>query len=188
MKKRAIGGIAATVSALVVVLGGCEAFKAEKIPPCPEVLVLADAESGIRFAPGSGLDIIDIVYEAEVQRVAGACQYEIDKETGEGTLSVELGVEIRLARGAANKDRIADFGYFVALTDAQSQVIQKSAFPARVEFPGNQSRLIWKDEPVTVSIPIKKDQTGRDFDIYVGLDLTPEQVEYNRQKRASQNR
>ena len=176
------------MTALVFGLGACSMFEKPKIPPCPEVLLLADAVKQTRFAPGPGRDIIDIVHEAEVTRVIGACEYDVDEDTGEGTIDVELSVAIELARGQANTDDTAKFGYFIALTDLNEKVLQKSVFDGQAKFPGNQSRISWRDEPVTLTIPVKKGVDGTQFEIFVGMELSRDEVEYNRTHRSTLGR
>jgi hypothetical protein len=173
-----------TVSALA--LAGCGLFAKDKAPPpCPRVSLLSDASHETRFADGPGRDIIDIVLEAEVTDVKRACQYEVDDKTETGKIETQLLVSLDLSRGPAAKSRETTFSYFVALTDAAHNVLQKQVFPNKVEFPPNRSRVAWTDEAVTITIPLVAKQTGRDFEVYVGLQLTPDEVEYNRTKQTA---
>ena len=183
-----ISRISTALAALIFGLGACTAFETPNLPPCPEILLLADTVKQTRFAEGPGRDIIDIVHEAEVTRVIGACEYDVDDDTGEGTIDVELSVAIELARGNANADNKAKFGYFVALTDLDEKVLQKGVFDGEAEFPGNQSRILWRDEPVTITIPIKKGVDGSQFELFVGMDLSRDEVEYNRTHRSTLGR
>ena len=47
---------------------------------------------------------------------------------------------------------------------------------------GNRTRLVYEDQPVVLSIPLKAGAIGPDFLVYVGFQLSPEELQYNRQK------
>ncbi len=185
---------AAAAAVLALVLGGCSAYEAvfgedAPPPPCPYVGVLPDAKDIVKFRPGQGRDLIDIVYESELTNIGRSCAYDIDEDTGEGTLTVEIGVFIDVARGPANRDRKAEFAYFIVITDSAKKVLNKQEFPVKINFPGNLSRLTWADDPdapAIVHIPLKAGKSGRDFKIFIGFQLSPEELEFNRKRNASQ--
>ncbi len=174
--------IAAALAAAAIV-SACTMFGEDKVPPpCPAISVLEEAASLTRFVEGPGRDLIDVLVEEKVSDAAGTCEYDVDDDTGVGTLNVEMMVAFELNRGPANRDRKAEIGYFVAITDTERNILNKQSFKGTVEFPGNRNRLIWTDEPVFLNIPLKAKQTGRNFKIFIGLDLTEEQLQFNRQK------
>ena len=181
---RSVG--AARIAAALTVAGlvsACTLFGEDEVPPpCPEISVLEEASNLTRFVDGPGRDLIDVLVEQKVSDAAGTCEYEIDDDTETGTLSVEMMVAFELNRGPANRDRKTDVDYFVAVTDNQRNILNKQSFKGTVEFPGNRNRLIWTDEPVYLNIPLKAKQTGRNFKIFIGLDLTDDQLQFNRQK------
>ena len=173
----------AVIAMMTLALSACGMFTASAPPPpCPELSVLGDAASLTKFVEGAGRDLTDVLYEARLVDAAGACDYDMKKETGEGTLSVEMAVSMEMARGPANRDGKALVHYFVAVTGKDQEVLNKQDFAGTVEFTGNRSQLRWTDEPVYLAFPLKKGQTGRDFRIYVGYDLTPEELEFNRKE------
>ncbi len=179
------------VWAIAAMLSGCALFGQKATPPpCPEIGILAEANQLTRFRPGPGRDLIDILFEVEMADVGGTCQHALDTETGEGTLTVEMAVVLKAARGAADKSRQAVIPYFVAITDSQRKPITKSVFQTRIPFPGNTSRLTVTDNNpgVTLDIPLLRGQTGRNFKIYAGLQLTKEELEYNRWKNTALRR
>ncbi len=172
----------------ILALGGCALFsKGNVVPSCPVIKVPMDAESVTKFRPGSGRDIIDIDFEGEIlgHKSTDFCDYDIDDETGLGTMTVVLTPRFQATRGAANKNRKANFTYFVTLTDADKKPIVKQAFPIGVEFPGSSSKVTFEDEDVVeLSVPLKKKQRGKHFKIYIGFQLSKEQLEFNRRRRA----
>lgn len=184
MSARSSLGRAAALTVAALAVASCSLFEKEVALQCPRLAVLADAASLTRFAEGAGRDIIDMAFEAEIESVGGTCEYDIDDDTQEGTLDAQIAVTFRVSRGQANRDRKATFGYFVRLTDLERNILAGDTFRGVFEFPGNQSRIVWTDEPVTLTIPLKAKQTGRDFEVFVGLELTREEVDYNRKARA----
>lgn len=177
----------AVIAIAVLALSACEAMKSTPPPPCPEVSVLSDAATLTKFVEGRGRDLTDVLYEAKLVDAVGACDYDVEKKTGEGTLAVEMAVSMEMARGPANRDGKAPVNYFVAVVGKDRAVLNKQDFTGTVEFTGNRTQLRWTDEPVYLSIPLKKGQAGRDFRIYVGYDLSEEELEFNR-KQASGTR
>ena len=173
---------------LAAVLGGCgfyDAFFGEDAPPpCPDVSVLADAASLTRFKEGPGRDLIDVLFGVEIADIQRACEYDIDDDTGEGPLTTEITVFFRAERGPADRQREGRFKYFVTITDAGRNVLNKGSFGLLVEFPDNLTRTNVADEPVTMVIPLKANQSADDFRIIVGFELTREELELNRRRRA----
>ena len=86
-------------------------------------------------------------------------------------------------RGAADRERRATFTYFIAVTDQKKTVLNKNAFDAKVEFPGNRSRVTLTDAAVNLNIPLKAGQSGSDFQIIVGFQMSREEMEFNRRAR-----
>ena len=173
----------AVLLASSITLSACGLFGEDvPPPPCPEISVLRDAASLTQFVEGPGRDLIDVVVESKIVDASGTCVYDVDDETGEGNLAVEMVVSIELNRGPANRDREADIGYFVAVTDVERNILNKETFKAKVPFSGNRNHLIWTDEPVYMDIPLKAKQTGRDFRIFIGLEVTRDQLQFNRRQ------
>jgi hypothetical protein len=56
-----------------------------------------------------------------------------------------------------------------------------------VEFPGNLTRVALRDDdpPVTVDIPLPAGRAATDYQILVGFQLSPDELEYNRRRQNS---
>lgn len=172
--------------ALAVLLGGCGLFSDDiPPPPCPEVSLLADAAHLVRFRPGGGRDLTDLTFEGEITNYTGSCVYDVDRKTRKGILRVNLAVVINANRGAADKDRAATVAYFVSLLDLDRKPITKQVFETTIVFEGNKTQLQIIDDqpPVLLEIPVDKTKDGRDYRIYIGFQLSPEELELNRRRR-----
>ncbi len=178
---------AALTLALLPLLAGCGIYQSifgakGPPPPCPRVSVLADAANLTRFRPGEGRDLIDVSYDGRIDAVQSQCEYEWHEKTGAGSVTVEVTLAVAAERGPANRDRRGDFPYFVSITDAGRNVLNKQTFTLVVDFPGNRTLMRALDAPVVLEIPLKADEPGTDYQIFIGFQLTAEQLEYNRRR------
>lgn len=156
-------------------LAACESgifAEPEAPPPCPTVTVVEDAGRLTRFS-GSGRDLTDVMFEAEIGPMSGSCGYDDDE------IDVELNVQFIASRGPADQGRRADFRYFVAVARTDQTVIAREEFDSWIDFPGNQTRAGIVEE-LGQHIPIAPGETGAEFVVYVGFALTPEELEFNR--------
>ncbi len=180
----------------IVVLAGCAALLsacgvfAKKEPPpgpCARAMILADAEQLTRFRDGPGRDILDVSYSGRLSRVFADCTYDMSKDRT-GVMQVRVYLAIDAERGPANTDRVAPYRYFVTLIDAKREPIAKGVFDLAAQFPGNVTRMTLTDDTVEMKVPIAAGQSGKDFTILVGFQLTEDQLDYNRRVRIARER
>lgn len=145
---------------------------------CPQAVLVGDAAQLTRFQ-GSGRDLTDVDFEAAIQPPAIACTFDDDEFAVVG----ELQLRILASRGPADDDRTARFEYFVAVATAVGRrVIAREEFGLSVPFEGNRTRVVVLEE-LSPRIPIRPDETGAEYRVYVGFKLTPEELDYNRRTR-----
>ncbi len=171
----------------VLAMAGCSS--SDEPPPsqvCPRIAVLGDADRLTKFAPGPGKDLTDVDYEVTIVDIRFGCEFTED-ENDSPILAVALAPVFEADRGPANSNREARFNYFVAIADPQKTILNKQTFNLPVGFPGNRSRVTVSpnDPPVSVDIPPVAGRSGPDYHIFVGLQLTPEELEYNRRRRGA---
>lgn len=168
-------------------LAGCGS-DADPRPPqiCPRISALGDAAMLTKFAAGTGRDLTDVDHEIRVVDIRYGCQYTEDDDKNP-VLAVAVAPVFEADRGPANTNRQARFTYFVAIADPQRTILNKQAFDLQVDFPGNRSRVTVSpdDPPVTVDIPPVPGRSGPDYHVFVGLQLTPDELEYNRRRRGT---
>lgn len=164
-------------------LGACSSTEDVAPPPCPSIYIISDGAKLTRFKPGPGRDIIDVLHQEELSGFAHGCEYDTDS-TGAGDLTVFVAPTITSERGPANTSNDADFEYFIAITDSNKKVMDKARFPVVIPFPKNMTRIVWQREnPHSLSIPLKAGQTGQDYAIYLGLQLNQAELDYSRKNR-----
>lgn len=166
---------AATV--LLLTVAGCDTlgFGKKPGPACPDVLTLRDAGSMVRYREGPGRDLTDVVFEARVAGFSGECDYAKDRSS----VTLDLGVAFEVLRGPANESRTATFEYFVAVPAFHPAPQGKQNFTATVEFTGNTGRMR-TGERIKLVIPMEKGKTGEDYPVYVGFQLSEEELRDNR--------
>ena len=162
-----------------VMLGvtGCGVFGNKRALPCPNFLVLGDAEKMTRFRAGPGRDITDVEFRAAIIDFRGTCQHT------DSTVEAEFFIEIVVQRGPANRAREASFEYFVAIPRFHPAPAGKKTFPVKVSFEDKATRLFYRDE-ITIEIPLASGEIGANYDVYLGFQLDSDQLEYNSRRRA----
>lgn len=168
---RRTGVLPALASAVLAACAG----DGQPPPPCPEVVAVTGATNLVRFNQ-SGQDLTDVIFEAQIRDAALVCDYD------DNVIEADMRVAIEAMRGPANAERIARFAYFVAIATRDKKILARKEFGLEVPFPGNQTR-IGAVEEISQRIPLKEAETGNDYVIYVGLALTPGELQYNLENR-----
>jgi hypothetical protein len=141
--------------------------------PCPPAGAVSGVERMTSFRPGGGEDLTEVRFTARVQSVDSVCEYDDD--------GVEVAMNIRLVaeRGPADTARQADLQYFVAVENGAGNFTAKEVYDVVLPFEGNRRRVGVVEE-IDVTIPRPADSSFADIRILVGLQISPEQVDYNR--------
>jgi hypothetical protein len=162
--------------ALIVVAGVLNACvsDADLTIACPTVRVLQDLDTLTRFDPGVGRDPTDVRIEAWINRVTGGCSRD------EQDLLVDLVVEIGTRRGPANTSKQAEIRYFVAITDADRNILSRRSFVATA--PYTSRKTISFADALSLNIPVSRGVAGDAFTVYVGLELSENELRFNRNK------
>lgn len=165
-----------------LLLAGCETVNTiiagpGPPPPCPRVAKIEDASRLTRFQ-GTGRDLTDVAFEAEIGQIASACDY------GSDSVDVALQIQFIASRGPADQQRRAPFTWFIAVArpDLTVPAGGRQAFDSVIEFPGNQVRAAIEEQP-EVEIQLQEGEVGRRYVVYVGFELTPDELEFNRRHR-----
>ena len=159
---------------LAVVLAACSG-NAPPPPPCPTIVPVADAAQLVRF-DGNGRDLTDVLFEAKIEDYALTCEYD------DGVIESQMLLQVLAVRGPADRDRVAKFSYFVAIATRDQKIGAREVFDLAVPFEGNRTRVLAAEE-LTPRIPLKPGEDGSNYLIYVGLSVTPEELQYNRENR-----
>ena len=156
-------------------VSACETPPPERVGSlvCPEILIPNYTENLVKIADGrSGLDITDIVYQAGVGYLSGTCT------VSDHFIVMNFPVLVEFRKGPANRDNQAAASLFAAVMNQKKQRLTQNVLSYRVNFDNNSPHASIND-PITIEIPKRPDQTGRDFIIYLGFELNREELNYN---------
>ena len=163
--------------ALIAIAAAVSACGKTQLPSCPPVAIVAETAKLVKFRPGPGRDLTDVEYEAEITNFQGKCDY--DKKG----VNIDITVAFTVSRGPAITGQQAQFDYFVAIPKYRPAERGKRIFPVAVKFDTAAQRGVQTDE-VHLQLPIKPDNSD-DYEIYLGLQLSHDQVEFNRAHRTN---
>jgi hypothetical protein len=163
--------------ALVAATAGCARSDAFA-PACPQLSLLKDGADLSRFN-GNGRDITDLVVNARIDAVPAAC-HNADRRGTKVEATMKVGISA--ARGPAMRGRTTEIPYFVAVTE-DGRVLDRQGYTAAVEFPPNTDRVEVTSPEITMLFPVSPDKSAAAYRIWVSLQLTPEEMAYNRRSR-----
>ncbi|MDF1791935.1 MAG: hypothetical protein P1U88_08495 [Thalassobaculaceae bacterium] len=143
---------------------------------CPPAGAVAGVERMTSFRPGGGEDLTEVQFTARVDSVESVCQYDDD--------GVEVAMNVRLVaeRGPADTARQADLQYFVAIENGSGNFTAKKIYDVSMPFEGNRRRVGIVEE-VDIMIPTPADKNFAEIRILIGLQITAEQVDFNRRTK-----
>lgn len=145
------------------------------IPPCPQLEMLKDTDRQVKFV-GEGHDLTDVEFEASLRTPTLSCSYDGD------VVKSLVTFDLVALRGPADDDRMAHITYFVGIVDRNKRVLTRKEYEVDVPFEGNRTQVMTPEE-VEQRIPLKTDETGADYRVFVGLRLTPDELRYNQENR-----
>lgn len=145
---------------------------AEALLACPKVSIIRDLSEVTVLRPG-GRDLTDLESRAALADFSGNCDYT---STG---VTVNVNLFLIAERGPAMKGDSAKYQYFVALAKPDDSIVSKVYFDTDVTFPAGQPRAGSKEE-LAPKIPLPKDANAKDWKVYLGFQLTPDQLAFNR--------
>jgi hypothetical protein len=176
MKTSAVLRVLLLSAAGAALLGACAPDRT--VPPCPDVRVDAATANVTQFRDGPGRDVGDIVYQAEIVRYEGSCTQDLENDEGEA--EVEMEVEFAMATGAASAEGEIPLYYFVAIPQLFPDPAAKRIFEVRREGPGGASKVQRWTENISLTLPVTKARPSAAYDIYIGFQLTDDQLAFNR--------
>ena len=164
-----------------LVLAACQQGPERLAPACPTIAIVQDASELTLFVDGPGRDLIDVTLEARIMEFAGFCDTDLDEDTGAGRVDIDLELLFQAKRGPASANLEAQLSYFVAITDKDEVILARENFTIDLKFEGNRNR-IGAVETLAQKIPLKSGEFGEDFKVFVGFQLSEEQLRFNRIK------
>jgi hypothetical protein len=147
--------------------------------PCPLMGVLYDSARVVDFAQPNNQRYANITFTGEMQGVRGLCRY-----VGDDPIEMNLDIDMSFGRGPASTADRQTYRYWVAVTRRGRAPIEKAYFDVDVRWDRDEAVTTRTEHIERIVIPRANDQvSGENFEILVGFELTPEQVQFNREGR-----
>jgi hypothetical protein len=166
--------IAIAAAAALFALAGCQA---DRSSDCPTITGVTDASVGTVFRPGATTDPANVVYTVDITSVTGEC--DMDKK--ETTADSSVDISFRATRPPSGSEAHYKVPYFVVVTDGTTRVMLKHLYTIGIDFAAGQTSVETHDSVGAVHLDIAKGKHPYDYQVLVGLQLTKEQLDYNRQ-------
>jgi len=170
--------IAAAALVLPFFLGAC-ASDTDDIP-CPYLRVLTAGENFARHLEGAPPSPETLELEAQIIGLDTMdCDYdEEDDVLTSATMDLSILFAARRGPASPGAEPVERVPYFVSLIAPDQSIVAKQSFVAELEFPQGVEAVAQDDpEEITLEIPLGGDVAGWQYQVIVGFQLTPEQLE-----------
>jgi hypothetical protein len=146
---------------------------------CPDIGLVPELTRLTKFKQGEGRTLDDVRYDVVVRSISQPVCSEKDRK-----VRVGLRLEFATQRGRAEKSSRVEFSYFVAIRHRVSgEIVTKEVFPVAFDLPQGRDGAVAEEELEQVTIPIRKDEKGLYYAILIGLQLSEDELNYNRLRR-----
>jgi hypothetical protein len=159
-------------AALLPVIAGCSSDKANN---CPGVSSVVETSIATVFKPNAPVDPANMLYTVEITDVHGDC--DVDKTAVNS--STDVSVNFRAMRAPDGNAVSYKVPYFVAISQSD-RILAKKVYTAEFDFAPGQTTTTFSDTVQSADVQAAKDKKTFDYLILVGLQLTKEQLDYNR--------
>jgi len=151
---------------------------AEAGPPCPSTAVLSDAVTVTKLrsgAPTNAANPANVVLAAEMSRAELECEYDAERNS----VSIDVNFAVRATRGPAAMGADPELDYFIAIVDAQGNLLTKNIFKSQPvlngRIPGQYTQNV-----SNFVFQLAMDMRPIDYQLLTGFQLTPAELAYNR--------
>ncbi len=160
------------VASLLPVLAGCASDKANN---CPGVSSIVETSVGTIFKPNAPMDPANMLYTIEITEVHGSCN--VDKTAVNSSTDVDI--TFRATRGPNGGGANYKVPYFVSISQAD-RILAKKVYSIDFAFAPGETTTTFSDTVQSADVTAGKEKKTFDYLILVGLQLTKEQLDYNR--------
>src|SRR5258705_3466405 len=151
-------------------------------PICPSTAVLSDAVIVTKLKPGTQAALpnaASIVFTAEMSQAKLDCDYD----RSQNKLSVDINFAVKAARGPAAMGPDPQVDFFVAVVDADNNILSKIVYHGQADL-GGKATNIYTQNVRNFPVPLGMDKRPYDVEIVTGFQLTPDELAYNRVPRS----
>lgn len=171
--------VSSALAGAALLLTSCATFDARPNQgPCPAVGSLYEAQRVV-VLDGRGDNYNNIEFTGEINGVRLFCRYVEDDP-----IEAQVEIDFAFGKGQAAVSNTNTYNYFVAVTRTNRAVMSKQVFPLEVKFREGETVKTQEELVGRIVIPRADESiSGANFEILVGFELTPEQLEFNENGR-----
>lgn len=156
-----------------MLLAGCTSDKEAAL--CPGAAALVEASTLTAFPAGATADPSHALYQVAVNTVTSDCSIDKHEHTADSSLEIHF-TATRTPTGEAAQYRVP---YFVAVRQGPD-ILTKKVFWATFSFSPGDASVAFTESVDSTVVKIAKDKQSYDYQILTGLQLTRDELEYNR--------
>lgn len=147
--------------------------------PCPPIEIVTDLSSISDFSDPLKMLQKNLISRVDMGNAQSTCQLSSN------TATVDLKLAFKGVLGPKAKQKSSDkpffsYPFFVAVTEPNGRIMAKEIFAASLSFGTDESEHAYY-ENLRQIIPIKSKKHAKRYKIMIGFQLSPEQLEFNRE-------
>ena len=160
------------IATAFLAVSGCSSFDTglETQMTCPTVKVLEHSDKIVRFEGAQQPQ--NILFTGQIETVTGECRLN------DGTLHVQLTLEAYLRMGLKADTKVEyKSPFYITVTDMENNVLQRVTIALDNNWNGRVGTV---GQRAIVTIPMDNPNEALGYQLYVGYDVTPKELEYIR--------
>jgi len=142
---------------------------------CPAAAGLMDASTLTALRPGS-TDPSGAIYKIDITRVVTNCEYDRD----DGKITARIGIAFTASRPPDGDSAQYTVPYFIGLSLDGSSIVDKKVYNVQFAFAPGQASTTFTEVVDNFEFTPNADKKPTDYEMLVGIQLTKDQLDYNR--------
>ncbi len=174
---------------LTFFLWGCAENVTYDFPPaCPKISILP-ATSDYYIFENNQNSLPHLTTKASITEVTGNClddpknaknkSRKAQNLSYQDYIDIKMNISLQIQRGPAAQQNSFKIPYFIA-TIHNGKIIDKQKITAEVNFPNNIDQIRLESKELLFKLPITNSRTADGYELAIGFQLTPNQLDYNR--------
>lgn len=170
-------------------LWGCAEKVTYDFPPaCPKISILPAASDYYVF-DNNQTNLAHLITKASITEVTGNCADDPKNESKDKKkkkkwiyqdhIDTTMHITLQIQRGPAAQEHHYKIPYFIA-TIHNGHIVNKQEMTAEANFPNNIDQLKLESKKLLFKIPATSARVPDGYELAIGFQLTPEQLNYNR--------
>lgn len=144
------------------------------VGPCPVSASLYDASRVVEINGTERHE--NVAFTGAIEGVRGYCRY-----VGTNPITMEVEVDFAFGKGPKADKATKSYPVFVTVTRRDKNILAKERFNIEVAWPEGKDVVRFTETIPGIVIPRANETiSGSNFEIFVGFELTPQQLAYNR--------